>query len=132
MRRPDQEQEAEEKLFGTAYAGFNNQISLGAKAYNIGATSYDPDLLKLQEPSHYKGRGPKSYRRSDERILEEVCERMTDAPDLNASTMEVEVKDAEVFIRGTASSRSEKRRAESIVEGVKGVRDVHNQLRLAP
>src|SRR5687768_5171077 len=37
----------------------------------------------------YAGRGPKGYQRSDERIKEEVCDRLTADPDVDALEIEV-------------------------------------------
>lgn len=78
----------------------------------------------------HRGRGPRGYRRSDERIREDVCEALTDDSYLDASNMDVAVKDCEVTLSGTVSSREDKRRAEDIVERISGVRDVHNMLRV--
>jgi hypothetical protein len=79
---------------------------------------------------HYVGRGPKGYQRSDERILEEVCDCMTEDPMLDASDIEVEVKQGEVMLSGSVTSRDQKRRAEDVAERISGVRDVTNQLRV--
>jgi hypothetical protein len=78
----------------------------------------------------YRGRGPKDYRRSDERIREEVCERLTDDWLVDASDIVVHVKDAEVTLSGNVPSRDQKRRAEECVERVHGVHDVLNELRV--
>src|SRR5690606_11395561 len=43
-----------------------------------------------------RGRGPKGWQRSDERIREDVCERMANDPQLDASNIEVDVKNGEV------------------------------------
>lgn len=80
----------------------------------------------------FAGRGPKSYRRADERIMEDVCEMMTRHPALDASDIEVQVADGEVTLEGTVADRRAKRLAEDVAEGATGVRDVHNRLRLAP
>ena len=80
--------------------------------------------------SAFNGHGPKGYRRSDERIREDVCDLMTDHPELDASDIEVEVKDAEVTLNGTVPERFSKRLAEDLADHVRGVRDVHNRLRL--
>jgi osmotically-inducible protein OsmY len=79
---------------------------------------------------HHAGRGPKGYRRSDDRIREEVCDCMTDDAVLDASEIEVDVKHGEVFLTGTVTSRDQKRRAEDVAERISGVRDVTNQLRV--
>lgn len=80
----------------------------------------------------YRGRGPRGYRRSDDRIREDVCDWLTDDPQIDASSMEVTVKDAEVTLSGSVNSREEKRRAEDLVEAISGVKDVHNNLRVMP
>jgi osmotically-inducible protein OsmY len=78
----------------------------------------------------HRGRGPKNYTRSDERIKEDVNERLTDYDYLDASDVEVEVNNSEVVLSGTVESRYEKRAAEDIVENVTGVRNVENRLRI--
>jgi osmotically-inducible protein OsmY len=79
----------------------------------------------------YTGQGPKGYQRSDERIREDICERLTEDSDLDAREIEVLVVSREVTLQGSVSSRSDKRLAEDIVESVSGVGDVHNQLRVS-
>jgi osmotically-inducible protein OsmY len=73
--------------------------------------------------------GPKGFKRSDDRVREDVCERLTRA-DVDASEIEVEVKDGEVTLRGTVSERWMKHEAERTIEGVSGVKDVQNQIRV--
>jgi hypothetical protein len=85
----------------------------------------------LRQSGDYRGRGPKNYKRSDERIREEVSERLTHDADVDPSDVEVVVTNGEVFLRGTISDRPMKRRAEDIAEMVMGVSDVHNELRLS-
>lgn len=75
------------------------------------------------------GRGPKGYRRSDERIREDVCDRLMQSW-MNAENVDVHVRDCEVTLLGTVDSREEKRAIEDVAEGVLGVREVHNQLRV--
>jgi osmotically-inducible protein OsmY len=77
------------------------------------------------------GRGPKGYHRSDARINEDVCDRLTDAPDIDASNVEVRVANGEVTLSGTVFDRNEKHRAEDLIENVSGVREVHNNLRVS-
>lgn len=82
-----------------------------------------------QERGHY-GKGPRGYSRSDDRIREDVNDRLTDDWQIDASEIEVTVSNAEVTLNGTVTSREEKRRAEDIAENVSGVRHVQNNLRL--
>jgi osmotically-inducible protein OsmY len=78
----------------------------------------------------YTGRGPRGYRRSDDRILEDVCERFTEHGQLDPSDVEVTVRGGEVVLSGTVATRTEKRLAEDIADLVFGVVEVHNRLRV--
>ena len=76
------------------------------------------------------GRGPKNYRRSSERIREEISDRLMTHPDIDASDIEVRVGDGIVTLTGTVEDRHEKRLAEYIAEDAIGVDDVDNQLKV--
>jgi hypothetical protein len=76
----------------------------------------------------HRGRGPRSYLRSDDRIREDVNERLTDDPLLDASEIEVAVRNREVTLTGSVRDRYEKRRAEDMAESVPGVTHVQNDL----
>jgi len=78
----------------------------------------------------HRGRGPKNYTRSDDRIREDVNDRLTDDTWLDASDIDVQVSGSEVTLTGTVSSRDDKRRAEDLAEQVSGVRHVQNNLRV--
>jgi hypothetical protein len=81
-------------------------------------------------PGPYEGIGPRNYRRSDERIREDVCMRLTQHGQIDASEVEVEVNEGEVTLSGTVEDRRIKRMVEANVELIGGVIDVHNRLRL--
>jgi osmotically-inducible protein OsmY len=83
------------------------------------------------DPGTHRGRGPKGYRRSDERIREDVCQLLTDDPRIDASDIEVTTENCEVTLSGTVHARDDKRQAEDLAESVSGVRDVHNRLSVA-
>jgi hypothetical protein len=78
----------------------------------------------------YRGRGPRNYRRSDARIEEDINEQLTLHPLLDATDIEVSVKDGEVTLSGMVEGRRARRMAEEVADGVSGVRDVHNQIRV--
>ncbi|HJP95132.1 MAG TPA: BON domain-containing protein [Pyrinomonadaceae bacterium] len=78
----------------------------------------------------YRGHGPRGYKRSDERIKEDVNDRLTDDAYLDASDIEVEVNNGEVTLAGAVRSRNDKRRAEDLVESVSGVSNVQNNIRV--
>jgi osmotically-inducible protein OsmY len=80
----------------------------------------------------HRGKGPKNYRRSDERIREEVLDKLTDDPYVDASEIEVAVEGSEVTLMGLVDERTAKRRAEDIVESVTGVKHVENRLKVQP
>ena len=78
----------------------------------------------------FAGRGPKGYTRSDERIREDINERLTDHPDIDASEIEVQVQNGEVVLRGTVDERHTKHLAEDLASRVFGVKDVRNEIRV--
>ena len=80
----------------------------------------------------HRGVGPKGYKRSDDRINEEVHERLTDDPWLDATDVHVEVKDGEVTLSGHVDNREAKHRAERLIEDISGVGHVQNNLRVDP
>jgi len=85
---------------------------------------------RMDERREHRGRGPKGYRRSDERIKEDVNDRLSDDYYLDASDVEVSVENTEVTLTGTVRNRSDKRRAEDLAESVSGVTNVENRLRV--
>ena len=90
------------------------------------------DERRADIKSEHRGRGPKGYKRSDSRIEEDVNDRLTDDPYLDASDIQVQVKDSEVTLSGTIRRREDKRRAEDLAELVSGVTHVQNNLRVKP
>ena len=76
------------------------------------------------------GRGPKGYRRDDSRIQEDINEELTRHPEIDASEIEVKVSNGEVTLTGTVDNREAKRLAEDCAEGVSGVTEVQNQIRV--
>ena len=79
----------------------------------------------------YRGKGPKNYSRSDERIKEDVNDRLSDDPFIDASDIDVSVSNGEVTLTGKVDHRSTKRRAEDLAESVSGVKNVENRLRVS-
>jgi osmotically-inducible protein OsmY len=78
----------------------------------------------------HRGKGPKNYQRSEERIREDISDRLSDDDSLDASDIEIKVSGSEVTLSGTVETRLAKRRAEDIAEAVSGVSNVQNQLRV--
>ena len=81
-------------------------------------------------PGPHTGRGPRGYQRSDERILEELNDRLTAHGLIDASDIDTRVENCEITLEGFVDSRDAKRAAEDVAEEIPAVRDVHNHLRL--
>ncbi len=79
----------------------------------------------------HRGKGPKGWQRSDERIREDVNDRLTASPEVDATEIEVSVSNGEVTLNGTVTGRLAKRLAEDLAETAPGVSDVHNRLHLS-
>lgn len=82
-----------------------------------------------QSNTHF-GKGPKGFKRSDDRIREEVSEALFHDHAVDASEIEVNVNDGEVTLSGTVSDRRMKRLAEDCVDNIIGVKDVRNEIRV--
>lgn len=78
----------------------------------------------------HRGKGPKNYRRSDERIQEDINDRLTDEWNIDASDIEVTVTDGDVVLTGFVADRFQKRRAAAIAEDVLGVVNVENRIKV--
>lgn len=92
---------------------------------------WSEEFAKMSPEARYRGVGPRNYRRSDERILEDINERLTDDRHIDASDVGVAVEGGEVTLSGTVADRAARRRAEDIAESVSGVGHVQNDLRVA-
>lgn len=89
----------------------------------------DEEAAQRREMDH-TGRGPSGYTRSDQRILEDACDHLTDDWAVDARNIQVTVKDGEITLDGTVPTRDQKRHAEDCVEDISGVRHVQNNLRV--
>jgi len=78
----------------------------------------------------FYGIGPEGYIRSDERIVEEIAERLAERADIDPSDITVEVRQGVVSLCGTIDSRQSKFEVEEIVDDVMGVLDIDNRVRV--
>jgi hypothetical protein len=78
----------------------------------------------------FTGMGPKGYKRTDDRIHEDICERLTRHPGIDASEIEIKVKNGEVTLSGHVHERRYKHMAENVVDSVSGVKEIHNELKV--
>lgn len=75
-------------------------------------------------------RNPKNYKRSDDRIREDICDRLAVSTEVDPSEVEVQVEAGEVTLTGFVADRRMKFVAEDIADDVPGVHEIHNQLRI--
>ena len=126
---------------GSQGVGGNWQQSAGVRGYasGFGRGAQDlgggPGFGEMQRPiestrGRFTGRGPKGYVRSDERIREDVSDRLEQHGEIDASEIEVRVANGEVTLEGTVEDRRTKRLAEDIIETCPGVKQVHNRIRV--
>jgi hypothetical protein len=77
-----------------------------------------------------RNRGPKGYQRSDERLQEEVSDRLMHQ-NIDCSEVEIKVQNGEVTLTGTIQNKQDKRMIEDIAESIMGVKEVNNQLKVS-
>lgn len=112
---------------GQPYGGYE-------PSYNRYESSFDQNFQRYSgtggygQVTDYRGRGPKGWKRSDERIKEDVSDLLERHPYIDASEIEVNVKDGVVILSGSVEDRRTKRMTEDAVENLPGVKDVRNEL----
>jgi osmotically-inducible protein OsmY len=74
--------------------------------------------------------GPKNFQRSDQRLREDVSERLMFRDDVDSSDVTVEVKDGIVTLDGTVPERWMRYAMDDEAESVLGVREVANRVRV--
>ena len=125
---PSRWRESERRQGGTGWNGGDTDWSMRDERSMREDRADRPFGGSWQRGPH-AGKGPNGYQRSDDRIREDVCDRLTMDPDVDASGIDVQVAKGEVTLTGQVESRRAKRAAEDCIEDVPGVREVHNQLR---
>lgn len=88
--------------------------------------TWHPDLDRAYR------RGPKGFRRSDERLKEELAERLMYRNDIDCSDVTLDVKDAKVTLEGNVPERWMRYAIDDVAESVIGVDDVENRIRVQP
>ncbi len=76
----------------------------------------------------HRGRGPRNVVRSDERIADDLIERLTRADEIDASEILIAIESGVVTLTGEVPQRRMKHLAEDLAVAVQGVREVHNRL----
>jgi osmotically-inducible protein OsmY len=99
------------------------------------AGAADQDELVLQdlwspEAVPRFAKGPKGYRRSDERMREDICDELMGMQDIDSSDVEVNVTGGAVSLTGTVPDRSMKYRIEQVADRCTGVVDITNLIKV--
>ncbi|MEO0062585.1 MAG: hypothetical protein RLZZ08_1145 [Pseudomonadota bacterium] len=115
--------------YGSSSSDQHNRGFLDRAGDEVASWFGDKEASRRREDDH-SGRGPANYTRSDARILEDACDRITDDPRVDGRNIQVTVDEGEVTLDGKVASRDQKRRAEDCVDAISGVKHVQNNLRV--
>jgi osmotically-inducible protein OsmY len=94
----------------------------------LGAVRSSVSSLDGVALDHAVSRVENSYFRSADAIQQQVCQRLSDDEQLDASGVLVSVSDGEVILEGCVSDRPAMQRAEHIARSVEGVTEVYNRV----
>jgi len=124
-------------------SGFGRPLSFQGKGFFGGGVPFEQSAPHIgmgnavgygpgRQPNGggFRGKGPKDYQRSDERLTEDINERLTYDDEVDASEISVAVASGEATLSGTVGTRREKRRAEDLADDVPGITHVQNNLRV--
>lgn len=115
-----------ERHFGNAVDRAGRMAPTG---YGFHGSDMGMGAPEIDRGPHY-GKGPKGYKRSDDRTRDDVCDAIAHFGHVDASEVEVKVADGIVTLSGTVGHRRDKRALEHVVERCRGVHDIHNELRV--
>jgi hypothetical protein len=116
-------------LEGAGRSGWDTEQNRGYGRVH-GDAAGPSTFVERGEVRHFRGFGPKNYKRSDRRICEDINDMLTDDRLLDATNIEVEVDDGEVILAGTVEDKAAKRRAEDLAESILGVKHLENRLKI--
>ena len=109
---------------GFGESRYGRQSGIGQSAYGRSGREYESS----SRGSH-RGKGPKGYQRSGERLKEIICENLKDDPDIDASDVSIDVNGETVTLEGTVDSRQTKYAVEECAEQC-GASNINNNLRI--
>jgi osmotically-inducible protein OsmY len=107
------------------YPNYTTQDSQSNKSWRAS----DPERFRRPDSkANFRGVGPKSYQKSDERLREDICEALIENIDIDASDIEVQVKSGEITLTGSVPDKWMKYSAEDVIENMSHVTDIQNDL----
>jgi osmotically-inducible protein OsmY len=113
---------------GASFAGGFDQRWRDRYPGSLAEDTFSSDYPREQQRRYRTG--PKGYTRSDERIREDISERLMMADGIDSSEVTVSVKDGRVTLEGTVPVRSMKHSIEDLADYTAGVHDVDNRIRV--
>jgi len=93
--------------------------------------SHGETIEGTPHPRPRLGGGPRGYQRSDERIREDICERLAHSNEIDPTDVTVDVHGGVVTLEGTVPERPMKHGMEDIIVQCYGVKDIDNRVRVA-
>ncbi|BCT92592.1 hypothetical protein LYSHEL_16160 [Lysobacter helvus] len=113
------------------HVGTGMGLGTGSPGYGYGSRGgWDLGTHQRDIGRSFRGMGPQDYTRPDERIREDIHERLTQSHDIDARKIQVDVNAGNVTLTGTVIERRMRYLAEDLVEGVTGVANIDNQLQV--
>ncbi|KGQ18199.1 hypothetical protein LF41_1553 [Lysobacter dokdonensis DS-58] len=115
-----------EREFGHSYGSASGY---GSRAgWDLGTHQRDTSVGAPRQS--FRGMGPSHYKRADDRIRDDIYERLTDDHHIDARSIMVDVNEGNVTLSGTVTERRMRYAAEDLVERIGGVSNINNQLRV--
>jgi osmotically-inducible protein OsmY len=112
--------------------GFGQSRGYGQGSYGAaGQGGYETYGQGAYAGSQRARRGPKGYKRSDERLKEDISERLMNNAYIDAAEVTVDVQNGKVTLEGTVPERRMKHQIEDLVDNCPGVQDIENRVRVA-
>lgn len=121
--------------YGDGGSGYGGGFDQRSRTRYPGSLDHDPMEWRgesregRREPPRYRT-GPKGYTRSDDRLREDISERLMMADSVDSSDVTVSVKDAKVTLEGRVPDRRMKHAIEDLVDNCPGVQDIDNRIRV--
>jgi hypothetical protein len=114
---------------GFGSEGAANQGYFGTDYHNRGY-SYPRHPQQWGNQGGHRGKLPKNFAYSDDKLRERICEMLADHDLIDPSNVDIQVKSGEVTITGTIEDRHQKRLIDDMVQNVPGVQDVHLSIKV--
>lgn len=127
--RPDEEEEhgAGAGYHHPGYVGEGPEGRMQGRGVEVIPTSAVP----VSGEGPHRGKGPRGYRRSPERVFEDVCDRLSQSEWVDASDIEVHVEGETVVLDGSVHSSHERVLASDVIRDISGVGRIANHLLVA-